>query len=60
MDSVKDNGYGVIPDASICRQAIQKGLSTLLQAGTLNGTQTLGLPDQVVAVYDDVDGHGEL
>jgi hypothetical protein len=47
-------------DSPVQRKAIQKSLPTLLQAGTLNGAQATGLPDQVVAVYDDVNGHGKL
>ena len=44
----------------VSNQALEQGFSALLEAALFNDAECWRLTDEVVAVYDDVNGHSTL
>ncbi len=55
--AVEDNGNAVPHDPPVARQHMDEGLPARFQALALVASQHVRLPDQIVAVNDEVHGH---
>jgi len=56
---VKNDCDGMMFEFFVGHKTFYKGVTAVLETLLLNDAEGRRLPDQVVAVYDDVEGHGD-